>query len=101
DALLERDVRPPPEVSGDLADVGPGDVRLPGAPWNVHHWAAQEFDEAIDGLRVAPSQVPDLACLLGLRGEQERLRDVGGVDEVSTLGPIADHRERLPGQLLL
>ena len=56
-------LRRPAEVTRDLADVGPGAVRLAGALGNVHDRAAQKLDQAVDRLRIAGADVPDLAGL--------------------------------------
>ncbi len=62
--------------------------------------AAQQLDQLVDRLRVAGAQIPGFADLVGLGGRQERLCHVGHEQEVAGLGSVADHGERLAGDLL-
>src|SRR5262249_21859587 len=101
DALLERDERLPVEIAPDLCNVSPGDIRLPGTFRYIHDRSADQLDEPADRLRVAVAQIPDFPALLGLGAKPKRWRDVAGIDEIPPLGPVADHRERLAGELLL
>src|SRR5712692_7356726 len=100
-ALLERDERLPVEIAPDLCNVGPGDIRLTGAFRYIHDWSTDQLDEPADRLRGAGAQIPDFPALLGFGGQSKRFRDIAGVYEIPSLGPIADHRERFSGELLL
>jgi hypothetical protein len=55
----------------------------------------EQLDQTVDRRRRASAEIVDLAGARASRCEEERTRDVGHVDEVTTLRPIPDDRERL------
>src|SRR5262249_33695064 len=73
-ALLEAHLLRPAEIAPDLGNVGEGAVRLTRPLRNVDDRPPQQFDQAIDRLRIARSQVPDLAGLVGLGGHPKSFR---------------------------
>ena len=81
-------------MAGDLCNICPGHVRLARPPGNIHHRSGQKLYQTIHGLGVPTTEVPHLAALFGLGGPQEGRGHVAGVDEVTALAPVSDHRER-------
>src|SRR5262249_54555322 len=89
-AFGEVDLGLPAENFADLADVGERAVRLARPLGNVNDVPSQQFNETIDGLRVARANVEPLSGDVGLRGSEKRRGDIGGVDKVPALGSVAD-----------
>src|ERR1700728_1468025 len=101
DTLIERNRGLPTEIVLNFADVRPGAVRLSRTLRNIDDRTAEKLDQAINALRVAGAEVPDLAGTVGFRSLQEGRGDIGDEQEVAPLRAVADHRERLSGKLLL
>src|SRR6185437_16843669 len=99
--LGERHHRPPAELRPDLADIRPGTIRLAGTLRYVDDLAADQFDQAVHGLRIAGAEIPYLPDMRRLGRRQKGARYVARIEEVATLRAVSHHGERLPGQLLL
>src|SRR6516165_2903371 len=99
-AVLEAHLLRPPEMAPDLGNIGEGAVRLAGTLGNVDDRPAEQFDQTVDCLRIAGSQVPDLAALVSLGGHLESFGDVGDVEEIPPLLSVAHDSEGLVCELL-
>src|SRR5262249_5196535 len=99
--FLEFYLLTPAQITLNFAYVGPRTVRLAGPFGAVGDGAAQQLEQPVDRLRVAGSEVPDLAGFGGFGGGQEGRGHVGDVEKVARLGAVAHHRERFAGELLL
>ena len=67
-----------PSLAGDLADIGPGAIRLARTLRHVDHLAAEQFDQPVDRLRIAGAEVLHLADAIGFGRHQEGFGHVAG-----------------------
>src|SRR5262249_13040038 len=100
-ALLEAHLLRPAEIAPDLGNIGEGAIRLARTLGNVDDRPTEQFDEAVDRLRIARSPVPHLAVLVGLGGHLESFGYVGDVEEIPRLPSVAHDGEGLICELLL
>src|SRR5688500_16516601 len=61
---------------------------------------AKQLDQAVDRLRIAGADIEALAADRAAGGSQERLRDIGHIDEVASLSPVPDDRKWPTGKFL-
>src|SRR6266700_4907844 len=98
--LLEAHLGLPAQLGDDLADIRERAVRLPRTLGHVDYPAAEELDKLVDRPRISCAHVESVPGVLRSRRRQKRLRYIGHIHEIATLGAVADDRERLARKLL-
>ena len=84
----------------NLGDIGLGAIGLARAFRQIGHVAAQDGDDLIDAFRVARADIHDLARHFALHRHDEGVDDIADKGEIAGLAAVADHGQRLAGELL-